>query len=111
MEHRERRATQTKLTRGHSCIACYQRKVKCDGQRPCSTCVKTSRAAECRSARPLGQLMLRLKRYEHLLMANGIPLDASASEESEANMLDGPDSEIDDGHVIIQGGHPRFVQK
>jgi hypothetical protein len=108
MEHRERRAAQTKLTRGHSCMACNQRKVKCDGKRPCSTCVKTSRAAECRSARPL---LLRLKRYEQLLMAHGIPLDASTGEEGEANMLDEADSEIDDGHVIIQGGHPRFVQK
>lgn len=33
-------ATAVKITRGHSCLACQQRKVKCDGQRPCSTCIK-----------------------------------------------------------------------
>ncbi|KAB5536177.1 C6 transcription factor domain-containing protein [Coniochaeta sp. 2T2.1] len=116
MDPRERRAAaaQTKLTRGHSCIACYNRKVKCDGKRPCTTCVKTSRGAECRSARPLrAELLLRLKRYENLLVANGIPLDAPAGEEGEMTMLDEcdePDSENDDGHVIMQGGHPRFVQ-
>ena len=110
MDAHERRAGQTKLTRGHSCRACYIRKVKCDGKRPCTTCVKTSRAAECRSARPL---LLRLKRYENLLVANGIPLDAPAGEEEgDMNILDDePDSENDDGHVIMQGGHPRFVQK
>jgi hypothetical protein len=29
------------ITRGHSCVACALRKVRCDGQRPCSTCRKS----------------------------------------------------------------------
>ncbi|CAD0082355.1 unnamed protein product, partial [Aureobasidium vineae] len=29
------------VTRGHSCVACAHRKVRCDGQRPCSTCRKS----------------------------------------------------------------------
>jgi hypothetical protein len=32
--------TDAKITRGHSCVSCQQRKVKCDGQRPCSACSK-----------------------------------------------------------------------
>ncbi|KAK2616923.1 hypothetical protein QQS21_000011 [Conoideocrella luteorostrata] len=108
-----------KLSRGHSCVVCYQRKVKCDGKRPCSTCVRYSRAADCRSARSLASirevaaneraLLLRLKRYEHLLIVNGIPLNGPAGEDGEARMIETTGSEDDDGHVIIQGGHPRFV--
>ncbi|KAK3353999.1 C6 transcription factor domain-containing protein [Lasiosphaeria hispida] len=105
--------TTPRFTRGHSCVTCYQRKVKCDGKRPCSTCVKTSRASECRSARPSGPgrlstanehaILLRLRRYENLLTVNGIPLNGA--EEDEGTLWES----MGDGHMIIQGGHPRFV--
>ncbi|KAK5988371.1 Aurofusarin cluster transcription factor aurR2 [Cladobotryum mycophilum] len=112
-------AGQVKLTRGHSCVACHQRKVKCDGKRPCSTCVKSSRAADCRSARPSSSrqsavtdqtLLLRLRRYEHLLIANGIPLNGQPGEEEGTPSRDTMETDGDDGHMIIQRGHPRFVE-
>src|SRR3569833_1100020 len=73
------------LTRGQSCITCYQRKVKSDGKRPCTTCVKSSRAADCRSTRTASGLRVlvshdqailqRLRRCEQLLISLGIPLN------------------------------------
>lgn len=63
---------------------CYRRKVKCDGQRPCSTCVKHSRQMDCQTARPAvvrltaaghEAIMSRLRRCEELLAANGTPVD------------------------------------
>lgn len=76
----------TKITRGHSCILCQQRKVKCDRQKPCANCVKAR--AECIVASPSqprrrrkklteSDLVMRLRRYEHLLKANGIKVEPS----------------------------------
>lgn len=78
--------TQTGITRGHACITCSQRKVKCDGKRPCGSCVRTGRASDCHSAStPTGLaarvrdarakelvLLRRLRHYENLLTAHGI---------------------------------------
>lgn len=30
------------ITRGHSCMTCSARKVRCDGRRPCATCTKSA---------------------------------------------------------------------
>ncbi|KAK0732201.1 fungal-specific transcription factor domain-containing protein [Lasiosphaeris hirsuta] len=103
-----------RFTRGHSCVTCYQRKVKCDGKRPCATCVKTSRATECRSARPSGPgrlsaaneqaILLRLRRYENLLTTNGIPLNGADGDDDPLNGADRDDEStlwesMGDGHL------------
>ncbi|CAG8039701.1 unnamed protein product [Penicillium salamii] len=74
------------ITRGHSCILCQRRKVRCDKQKPCGNCVKAK--AECtvipqrargkRSApRPESDLMGRLKKYEELLSRHGIDFNSN----------------------------------
>ncbi|EMR83249.1 putative fungal specific transcription factor domain-containing protein [Botrytis cinerea BcDW1] len=74
-----------KITRGHSCILCQQRKVRCDRQKPqCSNCVKahaecipSTPAAPRRRRRKLSELDVaaRLRKYEHLLRVNGIRIE------------------------------------
>ena len=73
-------------TKLNSCSSCQQRKVKCDKRQPtCSNCSK-HRATCIYVAPPKSQrrkkkksleeeLMARLKRYESLVQAHGIPLD------------------------------------
>lgn len=86
-----------KITRGHSCILCQQRKVRCDKQKPCSNCIKAR--AECVPSAPTGprrrrrklteaDLVVRLRRYEHLLKKHGVKLD---DEEDIANEHEGVD--------------------
>ncbi|TVY37497.1 Aurofusarin cluster transcription factor [Lachnellula occidentalis] len=73
-----------KITRGHSCILCQQRKVKCDRRKPCSNCIKAR--AECvastpslprRRKRKLTEIDLaaKLRKYEHLLKSHGVNID------------------------------------
>jgi hypothetical protein len=73
-----------KITRGHSCILCQQRKVKCDRQKPCSNCLKAR--AECipsapsqprRRRKKLSEtdLATRLKKYEQLLRTHGVKIE------------------------------------
>lgn len=73
-----------KITRGHSCVLCQQRKVKCDRQKPCSNCIKAR--AECVPSAPTlprrrrrkfsdQDLAARLRRYEHLLKKNGVKIE------------------------------------
>jgi hypothetical protein len=73
-----------KLTRGHSCVLCQQRKVRCDKQKPCANCVKAK--AECKVIPPQPprrrrkkpqerDLIGQLKKYETLLAQNGIKFD------------------------------------
>lgn len=73
-----------KITRGHSCILCQQRKVRCDRQKPCSNCIKAR--AECvpsaptlprRKRRKLAEtdIVGRLKRAEQLLRSHGVRID------------------------------------
>src|SRR5687768_4422270 len=83
-------------SRGHSCFFCYQRKVKCDGKRPCSRCTKSG--AECRAERPSrsprpgvrsamvanSSLLIRLRRYEKLLVAHGVRIEARLDEDEDA---------------------------
>ena len=65
----------------YSCIRCAERKVKCDRQRPCSTCVK--RNVDCvfnpsqpprkRHRRVKEQILTdRLRQYEALLQQQGV---------------------------------------
>jgi hypothetical protein len=88
-----------KITRGHSCVLCQQRKVRCDRQKPCSNCIKAR--AECvpsaptlprRRRRKLTEtdLVGRLRKYEHLLKTHGVKIDDddSPGEESSGNWAD-----------------------
>ena len=71
-----------------SCIRCFERKVKCDKQNPCSNCVKSR--IECifrvppaprrRKKRTHEELLLtRLKKCEDLLKSRGIDIDGPES--------------------------------
>ena len=76
-----------KLTRGHSCILCQQRKVRCDKNKPCANCVKAQ--VECRVVPPQPprrrkkkpherELVDRLKKYEALLSQAGVTYEPIA---------------------------------
>lgn len=98
-------APSPKITRGHSCVLCQQRKVKCDRQKPCSNCIKAR--AECITATPslprrrrrkLTEIDLaaRLRKYEHLLKTHGVKIEeGDASQEPE---------EATPEHILPAGG-------
>ncbi|KAH8889679.1 hypothetical protein GQ53DRAFT_188133 [Thozetella sp. PMI_491] len=76
-----------KLTRGHSCVLCQQRKVRCDKQKPCANCVKAQ--VECKVVPPQPprrrkkkpherDLIDRLRKYEALLSQHGVTFDPIA---------------------------------
>lgn len=73
------------LTRGHSCVLCQQRKVRCDLQKPCSNCIRAQ--VECKVVAPQParrrkkklherDLIERLKKYEALMTQHGIDFDS-----------------------------------
>ncbi|KAK7734976.1 hypothetical protein SLS53_007753 [Cytospora paraplurivora] len=73
-----------KLTRGHSCVLCQQRKVRCDKQKPCANCVKAG--VDCKVVAPHPprrrkkkpqerELIDRLRKYEALLSQHGIDFE------------------------------------
>ncbi|KAE8441170.1 hypothetical protein EG329_005799 [Mollisiaceae sp. DMI_Dod_QoI] len=79
-----------KITRGHSCVLCQQRKVRCDRQKPCANCTKAR--AECvpsaptiprRRRRKLAEtdIVGRLKRAEQLLRSHGVKVDEEEEDE------------------------------
>lgn len=73
------------ITRGHSCILCQKRKVRCDKSKPCSNCVKAKAECTVIPQRPRGKrgaprpqakdMMERLKKYEELMIKHGIEFD------------------------------------
>ncbi|KAI2635325.1 hypothetical protein GGS21DRAFT_515288 [Xylaria nigripes] len=78
-----------KVTRGHSCVLCQQRKVRCDKKKPCSNCLKAG--VDCRVVPPQPprrrkrriaerDIVERLRKYEALLSQNGIEFDALGSD-------------------------------
>lgn len=80
-------ASAMKLTRGHSCVLCQQRKVRCDKQKPCANCVKAN--VDCRVVPPQPprrrkkkpherDLIDRLRKYEALLSQHGVNFDPIA---------------------------------
>ncbi|KAL2016646.1 hypothetical protein VTK56DRAFT_3226 [Thermocarpiscus australiensis] len=81
--------TVMKLTRGHSCVLCQQRKVRCDKQKPCGNCIKAQ--VECRVVPPQPprrrkkkpherDLIERLRKYESLLSQHGVSFEPIAHE-------------------------------
>ncbi|KAI0514767.1 fungal-specific transcription factor domain-containing protein [Xylaria bambusicola] len=90
-----------KVTRGHSCVLCQQRKVRCDKKKPCSNCVKAG--VDCRVVPPQPprrrkkriperDLVDRLRKYEALLSQNGIEFESL-----------GPDIKITDPGSVEEG--------
>lgn len=126
-------ANASKITRGHSCLLCQKRKVRCDGQRPCSTCVRVN--AECVVKPPLiprprvmktsvanENIASRLQRYEKLLQRHGISLEdhipESTSPNAEnmglaptSNTTGTPKVNANLGTLIIGKGQPSYVEK
>lgn len=73
-----------KLTRGHSCVLCQQRKVRCDKNKPCANCVKAG--VDCKVVPPQPprrrkkkpherELIERLRKYETLLSQHGVDFE------------------------------------
>ncbi|KAL7629101.1 hypothetical protein AAE478_000619 [Parahypoxylon ruwenzoriense] len=104
-------ASMVKVTRGHSCVLCQQRKVRCDKSKPCSNCVKAG--VECRVVPPQPprrrkkriperDLVERLRKYEALLSQNGIEFDSL-----------GPDVKIIDPGSVEDGDElePEFIRQ
>ncbi|KAI1758686.1 hypothetical protein GGR53DRAFT_472111 [Hypoxylon sp. FL1150] len=104
-------AFMVKVTRGHSCVLCQQRKVRCDKSKPCSNCVKAG--VECRVVPPQPprrrkkriperDLVERLRKYEALLSQNGIEFDSL-----------GPDVKIVDPGSVEDGDElePEFIRQ
>ncbi|KAI5926645.1 fungal-specific transcription factor domain-containing protein [Camillea tinctor] len=90
-----------KVTRGHSCVLCQQRKVRCDKKKPCSNCVRAG--VDCRVVPPQPprrrkkriperDLVDRLRKYETLLSQNGIEFESL-----------GPDIKITDPGTVEEG--------
>ncbi|OCT48296.1 putative C6 transcription factor [Cladophialophora carrionii] len=85
-----------RLHKAFSCIRCFERKVKCDKQSPCSNCVKSK--IECifrvppaprrRRKRTQEDLLLaRLRKCEDLLKSRGIDID---NPETQSRAASGP---------------------
>ncbi|KAI0135305.1 fungal-specific transcription factor domain-containing protein [Daldinia grandis] len=104
-------ASMIKVTRGHSCVLCQQRKVRCDKSKPCSNCLKAN--VECRVVPPQPprrrkkrvperDLVERLRKYEALLAQNGIEFDSL-----------GPDVKIVDPGSVEDGDElePEFIRQ
>ncbi|KAI0019542.1 fungal-specific transcription factor domain-containing protein [Xylariomycetidae sp. FL0641] len=100
-----------KVTRGHSCVLCQQRKVRCDKKKPCSNCVKAG--VDCRVVPPQPprrrkkriperDLVERLRKYEALLSQNGVEFDAL-----------GPDVKITNPGSVEEGDEldPAFMRQ
>ncbi|KAI0378038.1 hypothetical protein F5Y04DRAFT_166125 [Hypomontagnella monticulosa] len=109
--HNSPDASMVKVTRGHSCVLCQQRKVRCDKSKPCSNCVKAG--VECRVVPPQPprrrkkriperDLVERLRKYEALLSQNGIEFDSL-----------GPDVKIVDPGSVEDGDElePEFIRQ
>lgn len=80
-EHHQ--AARTKPRRLLACVLCQQRKVKCDHNYPCATCVKarvqcvqaTQAPRRRRRQFPERELLVRLRQYEDLLRQHSIKFE------------------------------------
>jgi hypothetical protein len=122
-----------KITRGHSCVLCRRRKIKCDGQRPCHNCQKSR--AECvaaevvptrRRKRKQGEIEARLRRAEEALSKAGLKIedddeyvDVGDGSESGATVLTenekgraakDRDRTVEDGKLIVERGQSRYIE-
>ncbi|TVY76135.1 Aurofusarin cluster transcription factor aurR2 [Lachnellula suecica] len=120
----------TKITRGHSCVLCRRRKIKCDGQRPCQNCQKSR--AECvesdivpagRKKRRQVDLVARLSRAEEALRKAGLKIedgdecygvaeetDSSRAAQNGNQNAVGRGRTIEGGRLVIERGESRYVE-
>ena len=96
-----------KIRRGHSCLLCSQRKIKCTGQKPCAACVKarvecvtkpnaTPQRRKTKLAVAKEDILTRLQRCEEQLRRNGIKYENGSGSES-------PERSRDDANVKQNG--------
>lgn len=82
-----------KVTRGHSCVPCQHRKIRCNGQTPCAYCVKTGK--DCVRIRS-SPTHTRNARFNQRRL---VP------EQSQSESLGR------DGQVIVSGDQRRYVEE
>lgn len=116
------------ITRGHSCLACQRRKIRCNGQRPCSACLKFRRECVAKGptvsrerrvkAQPKDEVLTRLQRCESLLRKYGVDIDAEINESSEVrnersleSVFRPPAPSSETGKLIVEKGHSRYIEK
>jgi Fungal Zn(2)-Cys(6) binuclear cluster domain len=116
----------TKITRGHSCVPCQQRKVRCDGNRPCAACNKSggeciSSARSSKVFRRQGgaagatadRLLARIKRCEDSLRAHGLNAEDDGADGDVENAREATPSasKTADGQMIVEHGHSRYIER
>ncbi|RDW85406.1 hypothetical protein BP5796_03731 [Coleophoma crateriformis] len=119
-----------KITRGHSCLVCQQRKVKCDGQRPCLTCSKngvdcvTKPPAQPRRRKdrqaPRQDVLSRIQNLEReLLITKSEEKDSTGSTPTLGTTNPEPTptasssrspKKNSDGVMVQEGEHSRYVE-
>jgi hypothetical protein len=101
-----------------SCLACRQRKVKCDRRNPCSNCIKAAkqcsfippvRGKPKRRKAPKEGLHAKLKRYEEMLKSYGAkiepPDDGNISDVETMSDADVEMAEDAESRDESRGGH------
>ncbi|KIX03892.1 uncharacterized protein Z518_07445 [Rhinocladiella mackenziei CBS 650.93] len=112
-------STTDRPAKAYSCIRCFERKVKCDKQNPCSNCVKSKvdcvfripPAPRRRKKRPQEELLLaRLKKCEDLLKSKGISIDSpdipGPSSTSPTDTVPGASHNLPD--AVLRGSQAEF---
>lgn len=120
---------------GRACSSCQRRKVKCDGLKPCSACVKGG--LECVIKPTVPPLRQRPKKFttqrdvisrlrwevDQLIQSKasgadpqneavvGSPKRRPVGIETTYNESRSPEPRTDTGRVILEQGHPRYVDK
>lgn len=123
------RFNETKITRGHSCVLCRRRKIKCDGQHPCQNCIKAR--AECtapeivparRRKRKQEDTAAKLKRYEEIISKAGLKAEEE-EEEAESEEVwtertmslgvsdEGGTRDVEWGKLIVEKGQSRYIER
>ena len=85
----------TKPAKVYSCSRCFERKIRCDKQQPCTACKRSGHEDDCAfriPAKPRRNkkrtqeelLLARLKKCEDLLKANGITVAGLSPEDDDA---------------------------
>ena len=106
--------------KGHSCLACRQRKVKCDRHSPCANCVKAARQCSFippirgkrkKTKAPKEGLHAKLRRYEELLKSHGAIVEPSEYDgDSDSEMASQPDTDVaEDASVHSKPGAGSFA--
>ncbi|EFQ96767.1 fungal specific transcription factor domain-containing protein [Nannizzia gypsea CBS 118893] len=114
-----------RITRNHSCFSCQQRKVRCDGQQPCSSCrrnriecVPGRRTKPSMQRREAGRaaaaanerLVRRLRCCEEALREHGIQVDDEQTGETASRELLLPPPAPPQGQMIVKSKDSRYVE-